>query len=415
VRYDPVEEVLELLSDGQRDVALARLDRVLREEPYQGGLFALRGLICADGGRLDEAGEAVRQAREIAPEHPFVQYAFGVVALQQGSMLEAIQAAREARRLSPAYADAALLEARARAALGQWDSVRSLAAEVVECEPANEEAALLEAIATEAAREGSLDPERWKRLGEQFPLNAVARAGSGWTRLEAGQISSARAEFEQALAVDPSLSWAKAGLVVALKASNPVYALLLRFFLWFGRLPPRTRTIVLVGGLIGYNMLRRTAAEQPELRPLIVPLLIAYLGFLTLSWLADPLLNLLLMARPEGRRLLDADQRRAAVLVGSCLALGAATGIAGALVHEPRVMLGGLGVGLGCFAIAAAYSCEGRKRRQVGVLAAVAIGASLVSIVVPEGMDAALFLAAVLSAAAATWMSHFGSDRFARR
>jgi tetratricopeptide (TPR) repeat protein len=415
VRYDPVEEVLELLSDGQRDEALARLDCVLREEPYQGGLFALRGLICAEAGRLDEASEAARQGREIAPEHPFVQYAFGAVALQQGSMLEAIEAAREARRLAPDYADAALLEARARVALGQWDSVRSLAAGVVEREPDNEEAALLEAIATEAARDGSLDPERWKRLGEQFPLNPVARAGSGWIRLEAGQISSARAEFEQALAVDPSLSWAKAGLVVALKAHNPVYALLLRFFLWFGRLPPRTRMIVLVGGLIGYNALRRTAAEQPELRPLIAPVLIAYLGFVALSWLADPLLDLLLMTRPEGRRLLDADQRRTALLVGTCLALGATMGITGALANAPRVMLGGLGVGLGCFAIAATYSREGRKRRQLGVLAAVAIGASLLFIVAPEGMAGVLFLVAMLSSAAATWMSHFGSDRPAAR
>jgi hypothetical protein len=242
----------------------------------------------------------------------------------------------------------------------------------------------------------------------------VARAGSGWTRLEAGQIPSARAEFEHALAMDPSLSWAKAGLVVALKARNPVYALLLRFFIWFGRLPARTRTIVLVGGFLGYNTLRRTAAEQPELRPLVLPVLIAYLGFVTLSWLADPLLNLLLMARPEGRRLLSADQRRAALLVGSCLALGATMGIAGALADHPRMMLGGLGVGLGCFAIAAAYSREGRKRQQLGVLAAVAIGASLISIVAPDGMDAVLFLAAVLSAAA-TWMSHFGADRSAHR
>lgn len=415
MRYDPVEEVLELLSDGQREEALARLDRVLREEPYQGGLFALRGLICAEAGRLDEAGDAVRQAREIAPEHPFVQYASGAVALQQGSMLEAIQAAREARRLSPDYADATLLEARARAALGQWGAVGSLAAVVVELDPENEEAALLEAIAAEVAREGSLDPERWKRLGEQFPLNALARAGSGWTRLEAGQIPSARAEFEHALAMDPSLSWAKAGLVVALKARNPVYALLLRFFIWFGRLPPRTRTIVLVGGFLGYNTLRRTAAEQPELRPLILPVLIGYLGFVTLSWLADPLLNLLLMVRPEGRRLLSAGQRRAALLVGSCLALGATMGIAGALADHPRVMLGGLGVGLGCFAISAAHSREGRKRQQLGVLAAVAIGASLISIVAPDGLDAVLFLAAVLSAAAATWMSHFGADRSAHR
>lgn len=410
MRYDPVEEVLELLSDGQRDEALARLDQVLREEPYQGALLALRALVCADLQRLDEAAEAARHAREIAPDHPFVQYAAGAIALQQGSMRDAIQAAQAAQRLAPAYSDAALLEARARAALGQWDRVAAIAGAVAQREPDNDEAALLGAVAEETHRAGPLDPETWQRLGERFPLNPVARAGSGWIRLDAGQIHAARADFEQALAIDPSLDWAKTGLALALKARNPVYALLLRFFMWFGRLPTRTRTIVLVGGFLGYNALRRTAAVQPGLRPFILPVLIVYLVFVALTWLADPLMNLLLMVRPEGRRLLQPDQRKGAVLVGCCLAAAIAMGIGSAAASAPGLALPALGVGLASFAVAAAYGREGRRRRQLQVLAAVAVAASLLMAVAPDGVAGALFVAAVLSTAAATWLSHFGKD-----
>jgi tetratricopeptide (TPR) repeat protein len=411
VRYDPVEEVFELLADGQRAEALARLEVVLREEPWQGPLFALRGLICAESGLLDEAGESVRHAREISPDHPFVQYAAAAVALQQGSVRDAIHAAQAAQQLAPGYADAALLEARARAQLGQWDRVRALASAVAEREPEHEEAALLEAIAAEVARDGSLDPETWRRLGERFPLNPVARTGAGWTRLRAGQIPAARAEFEQALAIDPSLSWAKEGLATALKARNPIYALLLRFFLWFGRLQPRTRTLILVGGFLGYNTLRRTASLQPELRPFIVPVLVSYVAFVVLSWLADPLMNLLLMARPEGRRLLAPDQRRSAVLVGSCLALGAALGIVGGVWDHPRLALAGLGVGLASFAVAAAGSREGQRRRQFSRIAAAAVAASLASAVLPNPISGLLFLGAVLCTVVVTWMSNFVSDR----
>jgi tetratricopeptide (TPR) repeat protein len=410
VRYDPVEEVLELLSDGQRAEALSRLDVVLREEPWQGSLFALRGLICAEAGLLDEAGDAVRRAREISPDHPFVQYAAGAVALQQGSVRDAIHAAQAAQRLAPDYGDAALLEARARAQLGQWDRVRAIASAVAEREPGNEEAELLRAIAAEVARDGRLDPETWSRLGEQFPLNPVARAGSGWTRLNAGQIPAARAEFEQALAMDPSLSWAKEGLATALKARNPVYALLLRFFLWFGRLQPRTRTLILIGGFLGYHVLRRTAVLHPELRPLIVPVLVVYVAFVVLSWLADPLMNLLLMARAEGRRLLEPDQRRSAVLVGCCLALGAVLGIAGGVSGQARLALAGVGVGLASFAVAAAGGRDGRRRTQFYSMAAVAVTASLVSAVAPEPTAGLLFLGAVLCTGAVTWMSNFASD-----
>jgi tetratricopeptide (TPR) repeat protein len=410
MRYDPVEEVLELLSDGQRAEALARLDVVLREEPWHGPLFALRGLICAESGALDEAGDAVRHARDISPDHPFVQFAAAAVALQQGSVRDAIVAAQAAQQLSPDYADAALLEARARVQLGQWDRVSAIASEVADREPENEEAALLTAIATEAARDGMLDPEIWRRLGERFPLNPVALAGSGWTRLNAGQIRAARAEFEQALAMDPSLAWAKEGLATALKARNPVYALLLRFFLWFGRLQPRTRTLILIGGFLGYNWLRRTASLSPELRPFILPVLVLYVAFVVLSWLADPLMNLLLMVRPEGRLLLDADQQRSAALVGCCLALGVALGVGGAVSDQPRVALAGLGVGLASFATAAAGTRQGRRRTQFYTMAAVAVTASLASAVAAEPMAGALLLGAVVCTAAATWMSNFVGD-----
>ena len=414
MRYDPVDEVLELLADGQRPEALARLDLVLREEPWQGPLYALRGLICAESGRLDEAGEDVRHAREISPEHPFVQYAAGAVALQQGAMREAIHAAQAARQLDPDYAEAALLEARVRAQLGQWERVRALAGAVAERQPENEEAALLGAIAAEVARDGSLHPETWRRLGERFPLNPVARAGAGWTRLDAGQIRDARAEFEQALAIDPSLGWAKEGLATALKARNPVYALLLRFFLWFGRLQPRTRTLILVGGFLGYSTLRRTASLQPELRPLILPVLVIYVSFVVLTWLADPLMNLLLMTRHEGRRLLAPDQQRSALLVGGCLALAAALGVSGWLTEHPRLALAGLGVGLASFALAAAGLRRGRRRTQFYSLAAVAVLASLGSVLAPEPGGGLLFVGAVLCTAAVTWMSNFARDTPAR-
>lgn len=407
MHYDPVEEVLELLSDGQRSEALARLDVVLREEPWQGTLFALRGLICADAGLLDEAAEAVRHAREVTPDHPFVQYAAGAVALQQGSVRDAIHAAQAARQLAPDYTDAVLLEARARAQLGQWDRVSALAAGVVEREPEHEEAALLAAIAAEAARDGSLDPDTWRRLGQRFPLNPVARAGSGWSRLDAGQIRAARTEFEQALAMDPSLTWAKEGLATAIKARNPVYALLLRFFLWFGRLQPRTRTAILVGGFLGYNTLRRVARYQPDLRPFIVPVLVLYVAFVVLSWLADPLMNLLLMTRAEGRRLLSADQRRTAMLVGGCLGVGIMLGIAGGVTGEVRALLAAAGVGLASFPVSAAGAREDGRRRLFGRMAAVAVAASLGVLVAPEPLDGLLFLGAVLCSAAVTWMSNF--------
>ena len=410
MQADPIEQVLEYLADGQQAEALEQLDRLIREEPYHGPAHALRALIHANQGRLDRAADDARVAKQLASDHPFVLYVAGAVALQQGAVLEAIRAAQQAQQLDPTYADAVLLEARARATAGQWARVIALADGVVQQEPENEEAAVLAAVARDVEREGELDEMAWKALAERFPSNPVARAGAGWTRMHAGQIRAARAEFEQALALDPSLPWAKQGLVLALKARNPVYALLLRFFLWFSGLPTRTRTYVLIGGLLAYNLLRRTARTEPELKPFITPLLIAYAGFVVLTWLADPLLNLVLMARPEGRRLLTPDEKRGALLVGACLTVAALLGVAAASTPWKNAGMSAFGVGFTSFAVAAAYQRRGRKRTKLQVLAGIALCSSLAAGILPDQFRGTALLIAILCIVLGTWMSHFGED-----
>jgi tetratricopeptide (TPR) repeat protein len=411
VQHDPVAQVFELLADGHHDEALAELNHLIREEPYQGGFYALRALVHAELGRLDQAAEDARTGREVSPDHPFVHYVSGAVALQQGAVLEAIRAARTAQELSPVYADAALLEARARASAGQWSRVRALAERVSEHDPSNEEAAILATIAASVERDNVLDEAAWKSLAERFPLNPVARAASGWTKLTSGQISAARGEFEHALTLDPTMSWAKRGLVLTLKARNPIYALLLQFFLWFGKLPSRTRLFVLLGGVFGYNFLRRAAEEEPQLKPLITPVLIAYGIFVALSWLADPLLNLLLLTKAEGRRLLDADDRQSALLVGGCLGLALLLGGIATVSSWKGGFISAVGIALVSFAAAAAYQREGSRRTQLLTLAGIAFALSLAAGTLAPPFGPICLVIAFLCVAVSTWMSQLGSDR----
>ncbi len=410
MQQDPLDAVFDLLADGREVEARTQLDTLIREEPWNGSLRSIRALLRVDQQELDGAAEDAAAGVELAEGHPFAHYCMATVELARGDLALAIGSARRAQEFAPDYADAILLEARAHAADERFTESRDLAARVMELDPENEEAALLHTLTAGAVTGGRLDQASWRALADRFPLNPVARAGAGWTRLSAGQVKDARVEFEQALALDPTLPWAREGLVLALKARNPVYAVLLRFFQWLGRFPKRTRNLFIIGGFIAYQLLRGLQTSYPELRWVILPLLVLYIGFLVLSWLADPLLNLVLMARADGRRLLRPEERQAALLVGGCLGLAGLLAGAAALGGARDLYLSAFGVGLTSFGVAAAYNRSGRRRRQLQAVAAAGFGCGLASGAAPPPADAILLLLCLLCVGIATWTSSLGSD-----
>src|SRR4030095_8604876 len=93
--------------------------------------------------------------------------------------------------------------------------------------------------------------------------------------------------FREALRLDPQLDPAREGLVRALKARNPLYGALLRYFLWMSRVPARTRWAVLVGALLIARVLG--------------PLFVLSLLFMWLPGTAEPMSNLVLRLSRYGR------------------------------------------------------------------------------------------------------------------
>lgn len=412
----PLHDVFDLLDDARYEEALAILDGELKRWRSDVELRALRVLVLLDLQRRDEAADDAALATELEPDNPFAHFAVGEVALARGEVVEALAAARTAQRLTPEDPEYLLLEARARTRAGQWPQVLALAERVLATDPDNELASILRTLARETHSDGPLDTAEWEALAERFPLNPFARSGRAWTLLERGRAKQARGEFEQALALDPSLAWAKEGLVLALKARNPVYGALLRFFFWMGRLPQRTQWLLVIGGVVGYNFLRRTAEAQPELEPFIIPLLVFYGLFVLLSWLADPLLNLLLMTRSDARRLLQPDEKTGALLVGACLGLAIVFALASQLIDWRGAVLAALGVAFTSLAFAAAYQLlPGRGRRVLVVLGAGLCVAAIASSIAPTELAAALLVVVILGVAASLWTSRILGSRAASR
>lgn len=404
---DPIADALELLDDGRTTEALARLDTAVRDEPDSAGLRALYALVLADTGRLDDAERHADIAVALDDELPFAHVAAGEVAFAQSRFIEAVQHATTAAELSPDDADPLVLEARARARLGEWTRVRDLAERAQVLDPGNEGAVMLAAMAAEVQTDAPLDDARWKALVARFPTNAFARSGKAWAALQAGQVREAREEFEQALALDPSLGWARDGYVAALKAQNPVYRGLLAVLRRLQSFSPVTRNAIIIGALVAYQLLSGVARAEPKLRPFIWPVLGFYLLFLLVSWLADPLLDLALLARAETRRYLPDDARRGALHVGAALAAGLGLAVTALLTGWDEGLAVAAGIAFTSFPFAGAWAAEGRVRRRLLGFAWTAVGLVAFSAVMPGPVGGTAFAAAIVLVVASTWLARF--------
>jgi tetratricopeptide (TPR) repeat protein len=140
------------------------------------------------------------------------------------------------------------------------------------------------------------------------PEDAVTHANQGWTLLHQGDPKRAMTHFREALRLDPTSDWARAGIVEAMKARNPIYRWLLGFFLWMSRLSPGARWGIILGGWFGNRVLRGVAATNPSLAPFIWPITTVYILFVLMTWLAPPLFNAMLRLDRDGRHALSREQ-----------------------------------------------------------------------------------------------------------
>jgi hypothetical protein len=237
------------------------------------------------------------------------------------------------------------------------------------------------------------------------PGNAFARAARGWSALRRGAHGDAAIpHFHHALEIDPRSEWARDGLLAALKARNPLYRAMLRFFVWMDGLTPRARWMVMVGGVLGYNFLRRTVEATPGLAPVAYPLMAAYVLFVLLTWVTEPVFDFLLRFDPVGRTHVPPERVVAANAVVSALAVAVTAAAAAIVTGSDTLFLLALLSGVLVIPLSGAFSARPGwpRRAMLGYTAAVAaLGAAGLAGAGGEGL---VFLA-VLGAAVGSWIA----------
>lgn len=323
-----LQRALVLHHQGRHELAERELRQHLAELPRDGFALALLAVAMLEQERRDEAEQTAKEGIAAAPDLAFTHYALARVLSDRNREDEAAVAIGEAIRLEPEDADYHAMRAGIELDRRNWPSALEAAetglqfdAEHVTCN--NLRAMALVKLGRKAEAGATIN----STLARE-PENAFSHANKGWTLLESGERKQAMHHFRESLRLDPDDEWAKHGLVEAIKAGNPFYALMLKYFLWIQKLSPGARWGILLGGYFGNRLLSGLANANPSLKPLTTPLLVVYLIFAISTWLAQPVFNLFLFVHPFGKHALNDEQRAQARWVGICLGLALAAVVA---------------------------------------------------------------------------------------
>jgi Tfp pilus assembly protein PilF len=322
---------LVLLQQSRYDLAEQELRQSLTANPEDARAHALLAYSLAEQNKLPEAESSARQAIQLAPDDPYCHYIMGWVKVQGDDLQSARRAVEEAIRQDPENSDYHGLRALIYLRAQRWREALDAANEGLRHDSTHQECLNHRAMALVKLNRHEDAHQTIGRALRENPENDQTHANLGWTYLHKGQHQKALEHFSEALRLDPNSDYARGGLVEALKARYFVYRGLLRFFLWMSTLPPGVRGGLIVGAYVIVKVLGRVARQNPALTPWIAPIVVFYAIFVLLTWIADPMFNLLLQCNRYGRCALSKKQRWSSSLFGLLL-LGAVVAVLGGVL-----------------------------------------------------------------------------------
>lgn len=341
------------------------LRQELVEAPQNAQAHALLALALMGQDRDREALDEAHQSIGLAPSYSFAHYIRALVLHHLDRENEALAAIEEAIRLDPEDADYFSVLARIYMAKEDWTRALEAARTGRQLDSENVNCANLEAMAlVNLGRKDEADQAMAATL-EKDPENAMSHANQGWTSLHRGDHQQALIHFREALRLNPQMEWARRGIVESMKARNPIYKVMLGYFLWMERLSGRTRWAVIIGIYVLFRFFRNTAASNPALRPFLLPVIVLYMGFALMTWIARPLFNLLLRLDPFGRMALSEEEIVASNWLGACIVGALALLAAGLGFGSETLLLGSVGLLGMTLPVAGMFQGHTQKSRRI--------------------------------------------------
>lgn len=352
-------------AEAEREAGLA-----IAQDPGDPAAHALVALCRVGAKRVADALEPARTAVGLAPDIAYFHYVHALVLHHLDREAEAVTAIAEAVRLEPGNEDHFALRASIQLARRDWNAALADANAALALNPEHVESANLRAMALVRLGRKEEASATVDYALERAPEHAVSHANQGWTCLHRNNPRQAQVHFREALRLDPELEYARQGMLEALKARNPLYRAMLAYFLWMGRQSRWSQWAVVIGTYVASRFLNETTAARPELRWVLIPLLVLFYLFIYLTWTAVPMFNLLLRFDRFGRFVLSAEERRASNWFAGCVLLAAGLFISLAFGAPLTVLYAGIAALILSVCVAVTWIRTGRARRTLGLASA---------------------------------------------
>ncbi len=357
------------------------------------------------------AAEAAQKAILLEPDWAYSHYVMALVYFRLDDNKKARRAIDEAIRLDPRDERFYGLLSGIHLNERNWKEALAAAEAGLEIDPEDAECVNLRANAL--VQLGRRD-EAGEAIGsalENDPDNAFTHANQGWALLHSGDYKKAMAHFREALRIDPEMDWAREGIVESLKAHNPIYRIMLSYFLYMSRLSSKAQWAIILGLVIGSRLLGQFAESNPDFAPFVYPILGVYLVFVLLSWIAKPLFDLLLRFNRFGRLALSDDQINTTNWIAGCAGLSVLFVVMALTTGNGVFWAGALGSFALILPVSNAFSRDaGRKRNiLIGYAGVLSVIGGLGLIMALQGAPAAATLGGIftLGIVAYTWIANF--------
>lgn len=382
---DQLLKQAELLLETNRPAeAEKKIRQALAENPeHPGALSALAWCLIRQDKYADALPPA-QQAVALEADHPYYLFILGYAWLFNNQVAKARETVQAALHLAPDSADLYHLMAQIEFHERRWELALHNVEKGLEIDPENESLVNLRAMTlvklNRTAEAGdTVDSALYKN-----PENSWSHANKGWVAVEKGDYAGAQKSFMEALRIDPTNEHAQEGLKESIKAKNPLYRFVLRYFLWMNKLSEGNQWLVIIGAYVAFRIIRSVSKNNPGLQPFLMPLIVLYIIFVYSSWIAAPVSNLILRLHPLGKHALTDDEKKGSTLTGACLGAAALTMIAGFLLNSSPLLLGGTVLFVLLIPVAGMFSTRpgGSARKSLGwyagVLAVAGLGLPLI-------------------------------------